>query len=109
MKKLLTTLPILLISIGAMAQNKPVEQQKPQAMAKDTAVYAKFVKVPENFYNSLTLFAQLYKESVIYNPNMSAEVKNQEQINTNQFLNSLSKVADLDSVRVNGVKGVKKP
>jgi hypothetical protein len=28
MKKLFITLPILLISIGAMAQNKPVEQPK---------------------------------------------------------------------------------
>lgn len=91
--KHLLTITLLALTISASAQTR-------KSLKNDTAKYTRFIKVPEQAYNSLLIFTQAYRDVVIYNQIMDDKTSRQEQVGVNQFLKELSKVVALDSVRV---------
>lgn len=112
MKKLILIAFVTGLSLSAAAQNthpvgvlenkQPIAQTKPVTplIAKDTAKYARFIKVPENVYSRLLIFTQAYKENVIYNSLMDDKTVRQEQFNINSFMSNIDKMVALDSVKI---------
>lgn len=94
MKKLILIAAIIGLSLSAMAQKQPVAPPNP----KDTTKYVRIIKVLEADYVTLLNLALSYKDGVIYNPNISDKIKEQQDVD--MWLFALPKRILIDSVKV---------
>jgi hypothetical protein len=121
MKKLFITLPILLISIGAMAQNKPVEAKKPiiiaqsgipakieQAQPQKQQVAIIPIETWQAIYSTFTGSYGQAKQDILHSTQLTADQKVSQQIAIDAYVDKIMGAVIIDSVTVNGVKGVKK-
>lgn len=98
MKKTILTLALLGSIITASAQTKQPEAKpvKPQ--------FKKVVVIPIEDYQSLTGGINELKNASMYNPNLTADQKEQQFKGIDSYLKELPSRVRLDSVKVEGKK-----